>query len=172
MKSFKAIAAMAENRVIGNAGDIPWHLPEDFKWFKQTTMGCPILMGRKTYEDHQSALPGRLNIVITRQPDYPVAEGVLLAPSLEAAIELAHDREPDKPEQFIIGGVSFFTHGYEVVDRVYETVVHTALQEADAILPKFDFSNWQTTELQHHPADERHAFAFTVFQHDRRKAEE
>ena len=96
------IYARSENHCIGDAGRIPWRLPDDFAHFKRTTMGKPILMGRKTYEDHESALPGRLNVVITRQADYQPAEGVVVAGSLEDAIELA-ERESD--EVFVIGGV-------------------------------------------------------------------
>ncbi|NBC10803.1 MAG: hypothetical protein GVY24_03590, partial [Planctomycetes bacterium] len=81
------IYARSENHCIGKAGRIPWRLPDDFKHFKRTTMGKPIIMGRRTYEDHESALPGRLNVVITRQPDYRAAEGVVVVDSLDAALD-------------------------------------------------------------------------------------
>ncbi len=158
------IYARSEDHCIGKAGHIPWRLPEDFAHFKRTTMGKPILMGRKTYEDHTSALPGRLNIVITRQTDYQAAEGVVVAPSLVEAVELAR-RQSD--EVFIIGGAAFFAQAFPAADTVYETVVHTTVPEGDTFIPAFDFTGWVTRTLQHHPADGRHPFAFTVYQHER-----
>ncbi|MGB1126018.1 MAG: dihydrofolate reductase [Phycisphaeraceae bacterium] len=157
------IYARSENRVIGVDGRIPWRLPDDFKHFKQTTMGCPIIMGRKTYEDHESALPGRLNLLVTRNAGYQAAEGVEVVPSLDAAIERAaaeHDRA------FIIGGVGLFEQTFGCVQTVYETVVHAAI-DGDAVLPDFDFSAWQCEVMQEHPADDRHKYAFTVRRWDR-----
>jgi len=152
------IYARSENRVIGRDGRIPWRLPDDFKHFKQTTMGCPIIMGRKTYEDHESALPGRLNIVVTRDPGYRACEGVEVAGSLEQALERA-GRESDLA--FIIGGVGLFEQTFDRVDTVYETIVRAQI-EGDAVLPDFDFTGWTCEILQEHPADARHAYAFTV----------
>jgi dihydrofolate reductase len=152
------IYARSENRVIGQAGRIPWRLPDDFKHFKQTTMGCPIIMGRKTYEDHESALPGRLNLVITSQQDYKAVEGVEVVSSLDAAIDRA---AVDSDRAFIIGGVGLFEQTFDCVQSVYETVVHAAI-DGDAILPAFDFTGWHCDVLQEHPADDRHPYAFTV----------
>ncbi len=154
------IYARSENHCIGKAGRIPWHLPDDFKHFKQTTLGKPIIMGRRTYEDHDSALPGRLNIVITRQADYRVAEGVEVVSSLDAALQRAYQ---NSDEVFVIGGSHFFTQAFPQADRVYETIVHTTIGDGDTFLPDFDFTGWQQKKLLHHPADERHAFAFTVY---------
>jgi len=161
------IYARSLNHAIGKDGRIPWRLPDDFAHFKRTTMGKPILMGRKTYDDHESALPGRLNVVITKQADYQPCEGVLVAHSLEEAIDLAKREQPEVDEIFVIGGVSFFDQAMPIAQRVYETVVDTIIEDADAILPPFDYKLWQTTELTHHFEDERHAFSFTVFRHDR-----
>jgi dihydrofolate reductase len=159
------IYARSENRVIGVDGRIPWRLPDDFKHFKQTTMGRPIIMGRKTYEDHQSALPGRLNLVISSNVDYKVAEGVEVVSSLDAAIDRAAQ---DNALAFIIGGVGLFEQTFGTVQTVYETVVHTEI-EGDAVLPAFDFTGWDCEVLQKHPADDRHPFAFTVQRWDRIK---
>lgn len=152
------IYARSENRVIGADGRIPWRLPDDFKHFKQTTMGKPIIMGRKTYEDHASALPGRLNVVITRDANYRAAQGVEVVHSLDAGIARASD---ESDLAFIIGGVGLFAETFSQVQDVYETVVHAAIP-GDAVLPAFDFSDWSLDVLQEHPADERHPFAFTV----------
>lgn len=157
------IYARSENRVIGVSGRIPWRLPDDFKHFKQTTMGCPIIMGRKTYEDHESALPGRLNLVITGNADYKAAEGVEVVTSLEAAIQRASE---EAEQAFIIGGVGLFEQTFDRVQTVYETIVHTEM-EGDAVMPAFDFTNWQCEVLQEHPADDRHRYAFTVKRWDR-----
>lgn len=157
------IYARSINHCIGKQGQIPWHLPNEFAHFKKTTLGCPIIMGRKTYEDHKSALPGRLNIVVTRQSGYLAADGIVLAGDLEQALEFA--RENNK-EIFIIGGVEFFSKGFEVCDTVYETIVDAEIN-GDAFLPEFDFSDWQTELIATHSIDERHRFAFNVYKHQR-----
>ena len=160
------IYARSLNHCIGKSGQIPWHLPDEFAHFKQTTLGCPIIMGRKTYEDHESALPGRLNIVVTRQPNYSVVNGIVLASDLNQAIDLASSNHS---KIFIIGGVEFFSKGYEVCDTVYETVVDADIN-GDAFLPAFDYSAWDTELMSTHDIDERHRFAFRIYRHSRRKA--
>jgi dihydrofolate reductase len=159
------IYARSLNRCIGKRGQIPWRLPDEFAHFKKTTLGKPIIMGRRTYEDHESALPGRLNIVVTSQPEYPVAEGVEVFRSLDAALERA-GRESD--EIFIVGGVSLFEAGFPSAKHVYETVVHTEVEGGDTFLPEFDFSDFERTQLFEHAADARHPFAFTAYRYDRR----
>ncbi len=157
------IYARSENRVIGAHGKIPWRLPDDFKHFKQTTMGCPIIMGRKTYEDHESALPGRLNLVVTHDASYQAAAGVVVVTSLDEAIARAGQVSE---RAFIIGGVGLFVQTFDRVQSVYETVVHATIA-GDAVLPVFDFTGWRCVVLQEHPADDRHAYAFTVRRWDR-----
>ena len=159
------IYARSENRCIGKDGQIPWHLPDEFAHFKRTTMGRPIIMGRRTYEDHASALPGRLNLVVTRNPGYRVAAGVELAPSLDAAIGRAEAEHDDGGEVFVIGGVGLIADAFARADRVYETVVHTTM-EGDTLLPPLDLSAWPATPLHHHPADARHAYAWTATRYD------
>lgn len=159
------IYARSENHCIGKAGRIPWRLPDDFKHFKRTTMGKPIIMGRRTYEDHESALPGRLNVVITRQPDYRAAEGVVVVDSLDAALDRAYQ---DSDEVFVIGGSQFFAEAFPRSDRVYETIVHTTVEDGDTFIPAFDFSEWYGEKLLYHAADDRHAFAFTIYRYDRK----
>lgn len=157
------IYARSENRVIGKDGRIPWRLPDDFAHFKRTTMGRPIIMGRKTYEDHQSALPGRLNLVVTSNAAYQAAAGVEVLTSLDAAIERAGK---DSDLAFIIGGVGLFEQTFDRVQTVYETIVHAEI-DGDAVLPAFDFTGWRCTVLEQHPADARHALPFTIQQWDR-----
>lgn len=157
------IYARSENRIIGADGRIPWRLPDDFKHFKQTTMGRPIIMGRKTYEDHQSALPGRLNLVVTSNADYQAAEGVEVVTSVDASLVRAAQ---DNDQAFIIGGVGLFEQTFDQARTVYETIVHTEI-DGDAVLPRFDFTGWRCTVLEEHAADDRHAFAFTIQRWDR-----
>lgn len=163
MSRINLIYARAKNHCIGVEGALPWHLPKEFAHFKKTTMGCPVIMGRKTYEDHKSVLPGRLNIVVTRQADYQAVPGIVLAASLEEAFALA---QKDSEDVFIIGGVSFFTQGLALADRVFETVVDVEI-DGDAYLPEFDFSDWQTEVLLASPPDERNSLGFTAYLHQR-----
>ncbi len=163
MARINTIYARSKNRCIGKKGSLPWHLPKEYAHFKRTTLGHPIIMGRKTYEDHNSVLPGRLNIVITRTPNYQALQGIELVTDLDQAIELARQHSD---EIFIIGGVHFFTKGYEMADRVFETVIDTEV-DGDAFLPEFDFSGWQTRELMTSQPDERNPLAFTAYEHCR-----
>ncbi len=155
------IYARSENHCIGKDGRIPWRLPDEFAHFKRTTMGRPIIMGRKTYEDHQSALPGRLNIVVTRDRGYQPAEGVEVAHTLESAIARAEQQHRDGGPVFVIGGVGLFQRAFEQAGTVYETVVHASI-DGDTYLPPFDFSGWTSNVIESHPADDRHAFAWTA----------
>ncbi|MFK8048450.1 MAG: dihydrofolate reductase [Halioglobus sp.] len=157
------IYARSLNHCIGNEGRIPWHLPDEFAHFQATTMGKSIIMGRKTYEDHNCELPGRLNIVISTQTDFLAAPGIEITHSLEAAIERAKGYSD---ECFVIGGVGLFTAALPIADNVYETIVEAKIA-GDTVLPEFDFSDWNTTLLEQHSADLRHKYAFRIFHHFR-----
>lgn len=163
MARINLIYARANNYCIGIDGKLPWHLPKEFSWFKKITMGSPVIMGRRTYEDHKTALPGRLNVVITRQRDYQAVEGIHLLPSLESAIELA---EKEADDVFVIGGVHFFQAAFPIANRVFETVVDADI-DGDAFLPKFDFSQWDSAELTTSAPDEKNRYGFTVYEHTR-----
>ena len=127
------IAAMGKNRVIGNQGKIPWHLPEDMAHFKESTMGHPIIMGRKTFDSIGRVLPGRANIVITRS-DYGQSEGMEVVHSLEEAIE----RCASEPEAFVIGGAQIYAQAYPYADRLILTFIEHDF-EGDAFFPDFPF---------------------------------
>lgn len=163
MARINVIYARSLNRCIGKDGALPWHLPKEYGHFKSVTMGHPIIMGRKTYEDHKSVLPGRLNIMVTRQANYQAIPGIEVVSGLEAAINLAAEHSE---EVFIIGGVSFFTAGVAMADRVYETVVDVEI-DGDAYLPEFDFSQWRSETLLTSEPDERNKLAFTAYLHQR-----
>jgi dihydrofolate reductase len=156
------IYARSENRCIGRDGDLPWRLPDDFRHFKRTTMGHPIIMGRRTFEDHNTALPGRTNIVLTSRGDFAPAD-VIVRRGLDDA--LAPYRDTDE-QVFIAGGARLYAAAFPHAHRVYETVVHANV-EGDTHLPPFDFTGWKDTVLEHHPADDRHTHAFTITRWDR-----
>jgi len=130
MNTYKAIAAMSENRVIGNSGDIPWHLPKDFKWFKKTTMGAILVMGRKTYESIGRPLPGRDTYVLSRQPrEIP---GVHSFTDLEALDHLKTDQTI-----WIAGGGEVYKQMLHKCSELYLTRVHRTV-EGDAFFPEFE----------------------------------
>jgi dihydrofolate reductase len=149
------IVAASTNNVIGSKGDLPWRLSSDLKRFKALTMGKPIVMGRKTYESIGRPLPGRQNIVVTRNPDY-VAEGCDVVSSVDAAIQATGDAE----EIMIIGG----THIYEAflprADRIYLTRVQAEV-EGDAFLPEFNSNDWHENDVEKHNADESNDYDVT-----------
>lgn len=150
------IAAVAENGVIGQDNELVWRLPDDFKYFKQTTSHHPVLMGRKTFESLGKPLLNRLNVVITRNPDYQ-PEGVVVVDSLEKAVGEA--RETGIDEAFVIGGAEIYRQALSSADRLYLTEVK-ASYEGDARFPDFDKTAWREVSRRHHAIDERHAVAF------------
>ncbi|MBR08695.1 MAG: diacylglycerol kinase [Rickettsiales bacterium] len=153
------IAAMGRNRVIGKDNDIPWHLPDDFQYFKKTTEGHYVLMGRKNYESlppRFKPLPNRPNVVITRKNTYE-APGTEVVNSLEEAIEIA--RKNSEEEVFIIGGGEIYKLGLAYADTIYLTEIDGDF-EGQTIFPEFDKSEWKESSRIHHSTDERHKYAF------------
>ena len=151
------VVAASENGVIGKDNRLPWRLPNDLKFFKNTTWAMPIIMGRKTYESFGKPLPGRTNIVITRSGDWK-AEGVITVKSLEEALQAAE--ETDAQEAFIIGGGEIFRQAFAMADKIYITRVHTQL-EGDAFFPAIEETEWQLFSNLDCPADDRHAYAYS-----------
>ncbi|WP_415889542.1 type 3 dihydrofolate reductase [Neptuniibacter sp. SY11_33] len=137
------IVAQAKNRVIGVNNKLPWHLPEDLRYFKQVTMGKPIIMGRNTYESIGRPLPGRTNIVISRQESY-APQGVKVVSSLEAAIDMAESVAmiDGASEAMVIGGGQIYAQAIEKADRLYLTEVDAEI-EGDAWFPEFARENWK-----------------------------
>lgn len=156
------VVAMARNRVIGRANRLPWHLPAELAHFKRVTMGRPIVMGRRTFESIGKALPGRLNIVVSRNRAF-LATGCVVVASLEAAVTAAGDAE----EMCVIGGTSLFREALAIAHRIHLTRVEADVP-GDTYFPEFDLSQWNEKEITHHAADDRHAFPFTILQLDRR----
>ena len=137
------IAAQAENRVIGLDNQMPWHLPEDLQYFKKVTLGKPVIMGRKTFESIGRPLPGRTNIVITRQGDW-AAEGAVTVSSLEQGLEVAATEEPE--ELMVIGGAQIYAMAMPVAQRIYLTQINQAF-EGDAWFPELG-EEWQQVSRQ------------------------
>ncbi len=149
------IAARAENGVIGNAGDMPWHIPEDLKHFRTVTTGAAVIMGRKTFESIGRPLPKRLNIVITRQENY-AASGCTVVPNLAAALEAA--RASDR--QIIIGGGEIYRQALSLADRLWITEI-AASPKGDTTFPELNDADWETMLLSELPAEgERPAVKF------------
>ena len=155
------IWAMADNRVIGIENRLPWKLPADMQWFRRQTLGKPIVMGRLTFESFGAKpLPGRRNLVVSRNPDY-VAEGAEVFDSLDAALA---DTENDE-EVMVIGGASLYAQALPLADRLYMTLVHTEAT-GDAHFPDFDMAQWREVERQDHAADDKnpHPCSFVVLE--------
>jgi dihydrofolate reductase len=152
------IAAMGLNREIGKDNDLMWHLPNDMKFFKDTTKGHHIIMGRKTYESLGRLLPGRTTVIVTRNKAYHV-EGALIASSLELAIAMCKD----DPEPFLIGGAEMYKTGLKLATKLYITEVHAEFT-GDAFFETLDLSCWQEKERSSHTSENGLAFSYLVYQ--------
>ncbi|HEU4603823.1 MAG TPA: dihydrofolate reductase [Steroidobacteraceae bacterium] len=148
------VVAASDNNVIGVRNELPWHLPDDLRRFKALTMGKPVVMGRKTFESIGKPLPGRTNVVVTRQRDWS-APGCVIANSIADAIEHA-----DAAEIMIIGGAQIFAEVLPQVNTIHLTRVDVRL-DGDAFFPELAPSDWRETNREDHAADARHAYAFS-----------
>lgn len=153
------IAAMADNRIIGKDNQMPWHLPADFAWFKRCTMGKPVVMGRKTYESIGRPLPGRLNIVISREETLKI-EGVTTVTSIEQALDVAGDVE----EVMIIGGGAIYAACLPMANKLYVTHIEAAI-DGDTQFPDWG-EQFKETYSETYQADEKNAYnmRFTVLE--------
>ncbi len=147
------IVAVARNGVIGRDGRMPWHLPADLKQFKRTTMGKPVLMGRKTHQSIGRPLPGRTNIVISRDPDF-AAEGCTVVSTIPDALEAARAVAGDEGEVMVIGGGAIYAALLPRADRIYLTRIATDAQ-GDTRFPDLDPDQWREVRREERPADER-----------------
>ena len=146
------IAAMDKNRVIGYRNQMPWHLPADFKHFKETTMGKPIIMGRNTWESLAKPLPGRTNIVVTRQKDFQ-AYGALIVSSLEQALHL-------QDEVFVIGGAQLYEQALPLAHTLYLTFIDHDFT-GDTYFPAWNKAEWRVIHEEKHPPDEKNIYHYT-----------
>lgn len=157
------VVAASENNVIGKGNDIPWRLPDDWKNFRELTMGKPVIMGRKTYDSivalGRAPLKGRTNIVLSRNPD-TAYDGAHVVGSLEDAIAIA--QREGATEACIIGGEALYASALPQADVLHLTRVHTTIEDGDAFFPEIDPSEWEEVASVEHPQDDKHAFAYTV----------
>lgn len=155
------IVAIDQNNAIGKDNQLLWHLPKDLSFFKNVTTGNAIIMGRKTFESIGKALPNRRNIVISSQKDLQYA-GAEITSSLNAAIELV-----GKADGYIIGGGSIYEQSLTLVDRLYITKVAASFN-ADTFFPSINWDEWTLVSKEDHPADEKHAYAFSFCVYDKK----
>jgi dihydrofolate reductase len=160
------IVAMAQNGVIGRGNTLPWRLPRDLKRFKAFTLGKHILMGRKTYESLGRPLPGRSNLVLTRDRRW-LAPGVVVVHSLEEAMAQVGAND----ELVAIGGAEIYRLVLPIARRIYLTHVHADVA-GDTFFPDFDPTQWADLECSTHPADDEHAYPLTFVTLERRNAPE
>jgi dihydrofolate reductase len=156
------IVAMDEDRVIGHEGGMPWHLPADLKHFKRTTLGKPVIMGRRTYESIGRPLPDRRNIVLSRGGFE--AEGVETAGSLDEALELTKNEE----EVMIIGGAGIFEQALPKADRIHLTRIHGHF-EGDTRFPPFNHDNWDVIAVEDREADDKNPWPMTFIELHRKR---
>jgi dihydrofolate reductase len=163
------IVATAQNRVIGRDNALPWYLPNDLKYFKQTTLGKPVIMGRKTYESIGKPLPGRTNIVITRQTDY-LPEGVKVVHSVAEARDLAESvcLIDGQEEAMIMGGAEIYTLALPDADRLYLTEVHADV-DGDAYFPEYDKTEWQEISREDFSAEGPNPYNYSFVVYDKKR---
>ncbi|MEM0997940.1 MAG: dihydrofolate reductase [Bacteroidota bacterium] len=159
------IAALGHNRAIGIANGLPWELPDDHDWFRNTTAGHPFIMGRKSYVSPDAFLSDQHNYILTRRPQLELCEKCTQVSQLASAVELS--RAAFAGEIFVIGGASVYAQALRLCDKLYLTHVD-AEPEGDAFFPQIAPHEWQTTFEEFHPQDERHAYSFTFRIYERR----
>lgn len=149
------IVAVADNGTIGSDNRLPWHLPDDLKRFKALSLGKPVVMGRRTFDSIGRPLPGRTNIVVSRQSGLAI-EGVLVVHSVDAALAAAGT----VPEIVVIGGAEIFRQVLPRTTTIHLTHVHARVA-GDVVFPEIDPALWREAAVEHHAADERHQYAFS-----------
>jgi dihydrofolate reductase len=161
------IVAMSQNRVIGRNNQLPWHLPGDLKYFKQATMGKPIIMGRKTWDSIGRPLPGRMNVVISRNAAWEAPAGTVAASSLNEALKKAgaHAELEGGDEVMIIGGGQIYAEALATVDRMYITKVHAEI-DGDAFFPEVNWEEWEEIGREDFSASDNNPYdySFIVYQ--------
>ena len=156
------IVACGRDNAIGKGNAMPWHLPADLQYFKCTTLGKPIIMGRKTYESIGRPLPGRVNIVISRRVDWPAPDGVVVVSSVEQAIERAREQSPE--EIMITGGEQIYRAALGFADRIYKTEIDIEVEGADAHFPELSANEWREVSRQQGEAEAPLSHRFLVLE--------
>lgn len=158
------IVAVGNNHVIGRGNSLPWHLPEDLQYFKSVTLGKPVIMGRKTFESIGRVLPGRPNIVVTRQPDPVLPAGATPAASLEGALQVARQLEPVPSEVMVIGGAEIYRQALELADQVYLTRIEVDVSDGDAFFPELPKDQWQLVADKPGPVEASLPHCYQIYQ--------
>lgn len=151
------IVAIADNNAIGKDNALLWHISEDLKFFRSTTVGCPVIMGRKTYESIGRPLPKRLNIIVSRK-GYEAPEGVLVVDSIEKGYEVAKEQGAEKC--FVIGGGQIYAQAMQIADEMVITHVHTIIEDADTFFPQIDPEIWKVAERSELKTDPESGYTF------------
>ncbi|MBO5979487.1 MAG: dihydrofolate reductase [Bacteroidales bacterium] len=159
------IVAIADNNAIGKDNALLWHISEDLKFFRSTTVGCPVIMGRKTYESIGRPLPKRLNIIVSRK-GYDAPEGVLVVDSIEKGYEVAKEQGAEKC--FVIGGGQIYAQAMQIADEMIITHVHTVIEDADTYFPVIDPSIWQVAERSETHTDPETGYNFEFVTYTRK----
>ncbi len=163
MQKIALIAAISENRVLGKDNKLVWELPGDWENFKKVTANKAFIMGRKSYESVDMLYSDRLNVVLSRRATLDLPEQYVQAKSLQAGIDLLSAEE----EIFILGGALVFAESLPLANYLYLTIVHHEF-EGDAFFPEVDWTQWEEVQSVYHPKDERHAYAFSLQEYQRR----
>lgn len=158
-----AIVAVSNNNAIGIENDLPWHMPADLKFFKETTLGSYVLMGRKSFDSVGRPLPGRTNIIVTRNKDF-YHSGVHTVHNLSDGILFA--KNAGQKELFILGGSNIYSQTQNIWDKLYLTKIDTEILNATAFFPALNFDNWDLVSEEKHDADEKnpHDYNFCLYE--------
>ncbi|MEE4259302.1 MAG: dihydrofolate reductase [Bacteroidales bacterium] len=157
------IVAVSLNNVIGKDNGLPWHMPTDMAYFKNTSWGHHIVTGRRNYEAEGKALPGRVNIVLTRNPDFQIGDGFVVH-QLDEAIEIA--RKAGEDELFIVGGAEIYKLAMLVTDRIYLTRIYTQIA-GDTFYPELDMHVWKQVSIDRRKADEKNPYDYDFIVYER-----
>jgi dihydrofolate reductase len=155
MTTLSIIVAMGRDRTIGKNNDLPWHLPNDLKYFRKKTMGKPIIMGRKTHESIGKALDGRLNVVVTRDRNYQAAEGCVVTHTVQETLQAVEEYD----EAFVIGGAEIIQLFLQQADRLYLTYIDEDFS-GDVFLPELREEDWKLVSIEPGVTDERNPYVY------------
>ncbi|WP_136669010.1 dihydrofolate reductase [Flavobacterium sp. H122] len=155
-RNITLIAAAGEKNELGKDNQLLWHLPDDFKYFKSTTSGHYIIMGRKTFESFPKPLPNRTHVIITRSKNYSAPDGCIVTNSISSAVEAC----PDNETIFVIGGGEIYNQSMAIANCIELTRVHHTF-DADAFFPAINPEEWELKKSEFHASDEKHQYAFT-----------
>ena len=163
--ALELVVAVAENDVIGRGNQLPWHLPADLRHFKSLTLGKPVLMGRRTFESIGKALPGRLNIVMSRSAGFSPLDCVVVT-----TLDAARSAAGTQPELMVIGGSELYRQCLPLARRIHLTLIHTRIEDGDTLFTGWRGAEWQATSRERHEADEKNPFAYSFITLDREES--